>query len=279
MSTQEMTIGQRASSRAHSQDSNQSFSSVQSQVTHVHHTFMQVMLPVNPATGTNVPPGYHPDQSYANTRLPQNQLGIMLDTGAWTNIAGTNVARQLAAAASKAKLEVKQTKMSKPLQVAGIGNGIHVCNYEASIQICAQEADETSPGIHRYEVPILDSASSAEPAAQIPAILGLKSMEAMKAVIETRPEGPCLTVPGPGGYEITWAPGARRFNLQKAPSGHLVIPMQEFSRVQQAAKTGTSISQQHVVFHAANPETPSVNQQTGSWSENESSRNIDDPSN
>ena len=100
-------------------------------------------------------------------------------------------------------------------------------------------------------------------------------MEAMKAVIETRPEGPCLTVPGSGGYEITWAPGARRFNLQKAPSGHLVIPMQEFSRAQQAAKTGTSISQQHVVFHAANPETPSVNQQTGSWNESESSHNND----
>ena len=49
VSTQELTIGQRASSRAHSQDSNQSFSSVQSQVTQVHHTFMQVMLPVNPA--------------------------------------------------------------------------------------------------------------------------------------------------------------------------------------------------------------------------------------
>ena len=98
-------------------------------------------------------------------------------------------------------------------------------------------------------------------------------MEAMKAVIETRPEGPRLTVPGPGGYKVEWAPGARHFNLQKAPSGHLVIPMQEFSRVQQAARTGTSVSQQHVVFHAANPEAPSANQHVGSWNRNENSDN------
>ena len=66
LSTRELMIGQRASSRAHSQDSNQSFSSVQSQVTHVQHTFLQVMLPVNPATGTNVPPGYHPCLLYTS---------------------------------------------------------------------------------------------------------------------------------------------------------------------------------------------------------------------
>ena len=98
-------------------------------------------------------------------------------------------------------------------------------------------------------------------------------MEAMKAVIETRPEGPRLTMPGPGGYEIKWAPGARHFNLQKAPSGHLVIPMHEFSCVPQTARTGTSVSQQNVVFHAAHPETLNADSRSGGQDRNVNSEN------
>lgn len=46
-----------------------------------------------------------------------------------------------------------------------------------------------------------------------------------------------MTLPGPGGYEITWAPGAVRLPLEPAPSGHLILPTDAYDKI---AATPTS---------------------------------------
>ena len=40
-----------------------------------------------------------------------------------------------------------------------------------------------------------------------------------------------LTLPGPGGYTMTWSPGTVRYKLEKAPIGHLILPCDEFAKV------------------------------------------------
>ena len=40
-----------------------------------------------------------------------------------------------------------------------------------------------------------------------------------------------LTFPGPGGYQIEWSPGTRRYKLERAPSGHLILPCDAFHEV------------------------------------------------
>ena len=40
-----------------------------------------------------------------------------------------------------------------------------------------------------------------------------------------------LSFPGPGGYTITWSPGTRHFPLEPAPSGHLIMPCGEYTKV------------------------------------------------
>ena len=51
-------------------------------------------------------------------------------------------------------------------------------------------------------------------------------------ILETAPGNdaskPMITIPGPGGYKIEWMPGAIRIPMEIAPSGHPVIPCDNF---------------------------------------------------
>ena len=68
-----------------------------------------------------------------------------------------------------------------------------------------------------------------------PALLGLQSMSRQNNVLEMAPGHEYLTLPGPGGYNVTWSPGTVRYKLEKAPSGHLILPCDEFEKVTQEA--------------------------------------------
>ena len=66
---------------------------------------------------------------------------------------------------------------------------------------------------------------------ELPALLGLQSMARQNAVLEMNPGNEHLTLPGPGGYSINWSPGSIRYKLEQAPSGHLILPCDEFEKV------------------------------------------------
>jgi hypothetical protein len=97
---------------------------------------------------------------------------------------------------------------------------------------------EPSVGLHAFEAPVVSGPAGDE----LPALLGLRSIQAHKGVIETNPVMPMLTFPGPGGYTITWEPGALQFPLSRAPSGHLVIPCDLFDKL--TPSTGGTPAQQ-----------------------------------
>ena len=59
-----------------------------------------------------------------------------------------------------------------------------------------------------------------------------------------------LTFPGPGGYKIEWSPGAIHFKLEKAPSGHLVMPCDAFDRVR---PTRGGVQGDQLMLHTAEP--------------------------
>ena len=71
-------------------------------------------------------------------------------------------------------------------------------------------------------------------------------MKEKNAVLEMTKGKERLTFPGPGGYTIQWAPGARHLPLESAPSGHLMIPCAEFAKVQKTS----GLQNSSVTFHA-----------------------------
>ena len=151
-----------------------------------------------------------------------------MDTGAWSNVIGADAAKDLALRAMGAGQHVYQNKLSCPLSVSGIGSENMKSYYEATIPVRLQEANDGPRDVHTYEAPVLDSPIEGSSEAICPAVIGLKALETIHAIIETTAGDPMLHVPGVDGYRIEFAPGAKHFPLQKSPTGQLVIPLQEF---------------------------------------------------
>ena len=72
--------------------------------------------------------------------------------------------------------------------------------------------------------------------AQLPGLLGLRSLESLGAVLDTGRQE--LVLPGGGERSESWPSGTTRIPLRKAPSGHLVMIIDEFERA--VADRGTS---------------------------------------
>ncbi len=80
--------------------------------------------------------------------------------------------------------------------------------------------------LHEFRTP-----SVGEGGYELPALLGLESMSKNRAVLEMTDGQEYLTYPGPGGYKIEWSRGTRRYKLERAPSGHLILPCDAFSQL------------------------------------------------
>ncbi len=163
---------------------------------------------------------------HSSTHLPDGRLSIIIDPGAYTNLCGKIWARKQAAKAIAAGHQCRQTRMSNPLQVQGVGHGTQTAEWQTTLPI-AVPANAESSTLHAFEAPTLDGTGE-----ELPALLGLKSIQSKRGVLETDRDGPFLTFPGPGGYKIEWAPGAIRLPLQQAPSGHLVLVTDAFGNLQ-----------------------------------------------
>ena len=158
-------------------------------------------------------------------RLPSGS-SIIVDPGAYTNLAGLKWVQEQAATAKANQHLSKQEKMKVPLGVSGVGNGSQQCMWQGKIPIAVEGEYPSGKNtcVHQFECPIVDGAGK-----DLPALLGLKSMSEKNAILEMTPGKECLIFPGPGGYEIKLAPGFTRIPLTKAPSGHLCIPTDKFS--------------------------------------------------
>ena len=61
-----------------------------------------------------------------------------------------------------------------------------------------------------------------------------------------------LTFPGPGGYQVEWSPGTRRYKLELATSGHLMLPCDSFTQV---AKIQGGPEAIQTTFHTGKPQS------------------------
>ena len=186
---------------------------------------------------------------YLSVRLPDG-LSIIVDPGAYTNLAGLKWVKEQAAKAREHQLASKQNKMRTPLGVSGVGKGSQKCLWKSILPIAVEGEYPSGTGasIQSFECPIVEGDGGDD----LPALLGLKSMADKNAILEMTPGKESLIFPGPGGYEIKLAPGYTRIPLQKAPSGHLCIPTDRFSAQRSGSSSSSSggLPHQHLTLHA-----------------------------
>jgi len=166
-------------------------------------------------------------QYHSMTQLPDGRLSFIVDPGAWTNLVGANMARKLTQRALQAGHKPQQVPMER-LNVQGVGNGSQHCNFKLQCPIAVPHADGASH-LHKISTPIVEGTG-----ADLPGLLGLRSLETDRAILDTGNK--MLHYPGPGEINIQLPPGSISIPLEKAPSGHLVMPVDEYERV--ANKTG-----------------------------------------
>jgi len=150
---------------------------------------------------------------------------MLVDPVAWSNLAREIWVQKMAHKAVKHGFHVAQGKFAKPMKVAGVGNGTNLAEWEVRVPIALHDIFDNVT-LHEYQVPVVSGSGR-----ELPALLGLQSMASMNGVLEMSHGREYLTLPGPGGYTITWSPGTVRYRLAVAPSGHLLLPCDEFENV------------------------------------------------
>ena len=168
---------------------------------------------------------------HATTRLNDGRHGLLVDPGAWSNLVGEQWITDMTHKALDAGLQPEQQRMDKPLTVQGVGSGSNRAEWEIRMPIAVTETTSGEPQtrVFDYKAPTVTG-----PGKHLPALLGLQSMSRQNGVLEMKEGEEFLTFPGPGGYSIEWSPGTRRYKLERAPSGHLILPCDSYEHLTQS---------------------------------------------
>ena len=132
--------------------------------------------------------------------------------------------RQQARSAPAAGFEPKEEKLEEPLGTTGVGKGTqhHKWRMEDYEAVPLGDPDGSPTGEARRM--IFDAPCCEGDGADLPLILGLRSMGEKQGVLEMDPKKKMLTMPGLGGYEMKSALGAIHISLAPAKSSHMTIP-------------------------------------------------------
>ena len=104
------------------------------------------------------------------TNLPDGRQGLLVDPGAWSNLAGEVWTQTMAKKAINAGLKVSESRMAKPLNVAGVGTGSNQAEWEIQVPIAVCDS-EGHANMHAYKAPTVRGEGK-----NLPALLGLQSM-------------------------------------------------------------------------------------------------------
>ena len=115
-------------------------------------------------------------------------VGLLVDPGAHDNLAGETTMRRL-----EHQLEVRAVmkKLNQPLSFSGVGKSSQQADRALSVDF---QLSNTENGTTRcsYTAPVI-------PNSELPPLLGLKSLQSKRAVLDTY--GKLLILPGPGGLK------------------------------------------------------------------------------
>ena len=180
------------------------------------------------STEASIPHGvqttyYANDHAYhIQTRLPDGRPAFIVDPGSVGNLCGDKWAKQVAIAAARAGHHPSYERRPRPLQVSGVGHGSQTCKYDCRLPVALRHAGEQRTSIGEFTVPSVQDS-------EMPGLLGRTSLTNNRAVWDFITEK--LYFLGPGDYDLIRAlpPGTDVFQLERAPSGHSVLPCCEYS--------------------------------------------------
>ena len=157
---------------------------------------------------------------HARVRLAKGE-SVLIDTGAIKPLAGDAWCNRAAAAAAAAGHGTVYEPLKNTLTVEGVGTGANRCTHRAVIPVAFEDGmtGTYSPAV------VQDS--------EIPALASFDILERRRVVLDCF-NGKYYEM-GPGGYDITLSPGSRVIHMHKAPTGHPMLPVTEWTSVKPGA--------------------------------------------
>ena len=141
-----------------------------------------------------------------------------------------------------------QKARDRPLQVSGVGHGSQQATHNVILPIClAQEDGSVTSGTF-----VTPSVTGSD----LPGLLGLTSLQRRRAVLDMVTNK--LYFLGPGDYKIEsiLPPGSETYQLHTAPSGHLLLPVDNYKQLDKREMEGSlTLDSQPITLHTqAQPE-------------------------
>ncbi len=109
--------------------------------------------------------------------------------------------------------------MERPKRLSGVGDAAKPCTTEARVPGVLRNGEKIT-----YNAPVLPGDPS-----PIPPLYGLRAMAEENMFIGARP-GTLSMVPSGMEGQIVWPKGTQHHKLQKAPSGHWMLPVGSWSK-------------------------------------------------
>ena len=171
---------------------------------------------------------------HTRTRLGPKREGLLVDPGAHDNLTGSKWAERQERLALEAGVSTQYRPMREVLNVEGVGNGRQQCAQFGRFPIALPAQERESAGIPAvYTARIV-------PDPDIPALLGLRSLRQLRALLDIVNNR--IHFLGPGDATIQLPPGTRTYNLEESESGHLMLPVSEFQQLAGSSGGGAASS-------------------------------------
>ena len=158
---------------------------------------------------------------HTNVRLKHGE-SLLIDTGAPKNMTGDAWVKRAADAAQPAGYGVTLQSLDSKMQVDGVGKTPSTCLNSAVVPLALQGGE-----VAHYRANVIENS-------EVPALLGLESLEARRSLIDLV-SGTLIEL-GLGPFHLNLPPGSKLRKLYKSPTGHLMLPCSEWD----TAKPNTS---------------------------------------
>ena len=170
------------------------------------------------------PPPYYPVWSafHAKVRLAKGEA-LLIDTGAVGNLSGDAQMLRFEALGKANGHGSLFEVLPKRLNIDGVGKEASKCTRTGIVPLVLSDGRLAS-----YRAPMIDESP-------VPALLGLTSMTDHRVILDLINNKYIMI--GPGGYELKLSPGSNVLDMERAPTGHLMLPASEWHKCKPGAKT------------------------------------------
>ena len=113
-----------------------------------------------------------------------------------------------------------------------IGDGVKQAEWEVTLPVVYID-DQGNPVLEQLNAAVLSGGTADD----LPCLIGLETLSERRAIINCARGKMSCTFPGPGEVLIQWLPGTVHMPCVNAPSGHMVVPCDEFKAHSRAASS------------------------------------------